>query len=75
MVFVGIYIIKTINDKYYCFGDNKEGKCLVNTSPNNNIILPPKLISFEYLKKKIGSDKPILDIKVETGETFILQQI
>ena len=64
-------IFKTIDNQYFSFGRNHNGKCLVETQ--NDIIYPPQLISLKYLKKKIGSDKPILDICVAMGKTYILQ--
>lgn len=63
-------IIKSKN-KYYSFGRNKNGQCLLKTP--KQLIFKPSEISLDFIKKKIGSNKPIINIIPGIDTNFILQ--
>ena len=64
-------IAKTIDGQYYGFGWNKFDELLLN---NNNDICLPTLISIEYIKKTIKSNKNIINLIAGHFETLIFTE-
>ena len=65
-------IIKTITNKFYSFGSNKNNQlCLTN---NNKRKVLPTLISNEFIKSNTKCDGNIIDIIPGFDNSYILQQ-
>ena len=65
-------IIKTNNNNYYGFGNNKDDKLLCGLANN---LYRPTFIILEYIYHRTKSNNIILDIIPSYTDTFILQKV